>query len=301
MSFPPELPEGSHELLIEHSPYCIHSIDTCGRLTQMNPAGLRMMGVQEEAEIRGLPYLNVVSDSDQDRVAGFLKEALAGRESEFEFTASNGQRFLSTFVPIFDPEGNVSSLMGLTQDITQRVEAELALQRSEERLKLALTASGMGVWEFHFITEVVKWSMKVFDIYGVSQKKKVVSFDEYTQMVHPEDLPGLQEALKIARLEPGEFFTEHRVWRQTDGEVRWVQGVGRTFADEHGQVHQLHGTVRDITEQKEAEKQQQASQRLEQLGVLAGGIAHDFNNLLVGVMGGADMLREMLGEDSPMS
>ena len=51
--------------------------------------------------------------------------------------------------------------------------------------------------------------------------------------------------------------------------------------------------ARDITDSLEMEKRLQQSEKMEAIGTLAGGIAHDFNNLLVGVIGNADLLRNM--------
>ncbi len=71
--------EAENRLLIENAPYCIHQIDTQGRLFSMNPMGLQMMNVADEGAITGMPFLDCVADSDRAFIVGLLQEALQGK------------------------------------------------------------------------------------------------------------------------------------------------------------------------------------------------------------------------------
>lgn len=118
-----ETSDGRFRTLVEHAPICIHEIQMDGTISSMNPAGLRMLGLKNQGQIRGLRYLSAVSDKDRERISGLLDEALAGKASEFEFVAAGGpdqQYFASCFVPIRGPDGEVFSLMGITQNVTER-------------------------------------------------------------------------------------------------------------------------------------------------------------------------------------
>ncbi len=130
-----KMSERRYRMLVESSPYCIHEIDLDGALISMNPAGLRMMGVSHEDEIRGTPYLNAVCKSDQDYVAELLKAALKGKASEFQFEAANGLFFRSTFVPVPDETGTLEKIMGLTVDITEEVTSTRQLHQLNEKLE----------------------------------------------------------------------------------------------------------------------------------------------------------------------
>jgi PAS domain S-box-containing protein len=116
--------EHKYRLIVEKSPYCIHQVNQQGRLFSMNPSGLKMMGFKDESEIQGMLYLDAVANEDKDRINQLLSLALQGQSSEFEFKASNGHLFQSTFVPITGVDGTVLWLMGLTLDITERKLAE---------------------------------------------------------------------------------------------------------------------------------------------------------------------------------
>jgi diguanylate cyclase (GGDEF)-like protein/PAS domain S-box-containing protein len=118
--------ETHNRLLVENSPLCIHEIDINGRIISMNRAGLCMLGLKEEREVQGYLYLDSVSAADRERIGALLAKAYAGESSHFEFKASGplGQIYKSCFVPIKDKNGGVEKLMGITEDITERKQAE---------------------------------------------------------------------------------------------------------------------------------------------------------------------------------
>jgi len=113
-------------LFIENSPVSIHEIDLDGKVTFMSKAGIRMRGLNNESEVKGTLYLNVVSDNDRKRIGELLARAYAGETSHFEFEGSGPQKkmYASSFIPILKKNGRLEKLMGITEDITERKNAE---------------------------------------------------------------------------------------------------------------------------------------------------------------------------------
>ncbi len=118
--------ENHHRLLVENSPVSIHEIDMEGRVTSMNRAGLLMRGVKEESDVQGTFYLDAVCADDRERIEDMLARAYAGETSHFEFKARGLQEkiYKSCFVPIKNKNGILEKLMGITEDITERKNAE---------------------------------------------------------------------------------------------------------------------------------------------------------------------------------
>ncbi len=137
-------------------------------------------------------------------------------------------------------------------------QAQQAAGLNEEKLKLALAASNMGVWEWDVRTNVAEWSPECFQIMGVTHFKRTL--EGFTELVHPDDLPGVMAAVDKAIAAKGIFSAEFRAIRP-DGEVRWLSNIGRANYDEQGQPLRLIGTVTDITERKRAESELSESER----------------------------------------
>lgn len=132
--------ERKHKNLVKAAPICIHEIDLEGRLQSMNPAGLQMMGVEDEKLICGLNYLDVPIDEDKERIAKLMDDARLGFGSMFEFRVNAGGKILyfeSSFQPVFDDEGTVVKLMGVTKDITERVNGEIHLRQAKAEAEQA--------------------------------------------------------------------------------------------------------------------------------------------------------------------
>jgi len=136
------VPTERFRLLVGHAPCCIHEIDLDGKLTAMNPAGLVMMGASDEDAIRGLPYLDVVSDADRPRVKNLLKLALLGGAAHFEFSSAGDEPrdFSSNFIPVHDSDGAFRGLMGVSQDVTDQRRAERALRSLNDSLEAQVEA-----------------------------------------------------------------------------------------------------------------------------------------------------------------
>jgi diguanylate cyclase (GGDEF)-like protein/PAS domain S-box-containing protein len=149
-------------------------------------------------------------------------------------------------------DGAIQEWVGTVTDIHDQRQAAEALRESEERLRLAVDSAGLGVWDFDFRTGQEWWSGGKRAVLGVADNEPV-GLPVLMTLMHPEDLPRFEEALREAkRSGRGELQTEFRIHRASDGAMRWITSTGRTFFDADGTPVRMLGTIRDITERKQA-------------------------------------------------
>lgn len=121
--------------IVESAPVCIHELDRAGCFLSINAEGARMAGNMSAEEIIGQAYLDYVAPRDQKRVSDLLARARDGCDCQFEYTSivDGCTRVLSaSLVPLFDEDGQVSKLLGYSQDITEQKTSEQQLVHRAE-------------------------------------------------------------------------------------------------------------------------------------------------------------------------
>jgi PAS domain S-box-containing protein len=187
---------------------------------------------------------------------------------------------------------------GVLRDITERRDAAAALSRAEDRMRFALEASGVGVWEMDFATRGVRWSTTHEALHGMPEGTFAGTFDAFLAAIHEEDRHGVLEAIEQSKRDRSDANLLYRTtW--PDGTVHWLSGIGRTFHADDGTPLRAAGIGMDVTEQRHLEAQYRQAQKMESIGLLAGGIAHDFNNLLAAIEGYGSLLKSSLDQTSP--
>jgi PAS domain S-box-containing protein len=119
---------------------------------------------------------------------------------------------------------------------------------SDDRLRLAEAASGIGAFELDLASMEWTWSPLVAAVFGLDDAAPT-NFEDWYRTVFVDDAPKIRSAMEAAK-ESGAFYVEFRV-RQADGRLRWVAGRGRVSLREDSTDQVLHGTYYDIDERKQ--------------------------------------------------
>jgi len=290
--------ENKFRNLVSVSPVCIHEIDLDGRIISMNPAGLKMMGVEQEADVCGLEYLDVPISEDKGRIGELMEAARKGKGSTFEFcagSAENPMYFSSSFEPIKDNTGNVIKLMGVTQNITRRKQAEASLIESERRLSELANISPLAINLLDVDGRFTFCNPAHEVITGYSPEESIGM--GVWELITPEDQKNLQDYIVYLaenQPEPEPYYLTNI---KKDGAIISTRVDWTYRKDNSGNVVGFLSITSDITERKQLEEQARRSQKMEAVGQLTGGIAHDFNNILGIVLGNLELLERSVGDD----
>jgi hypothetical protein len=144
-------------------------------------------------------------------------------------------------------------VVGHTRDITRRREAEVKLRRSRERLREVQRLAQLGTWEYNLETGEIHWSDETFRISGLNPDDRPPSFEEYLNIIHPQDRGKLERALENAVQNGAAYHLQIR-HRRPDGSYNTTIARGQPMLDDTGKVVALFGSVLDVTDRKQREE-----------------------------------------------
>lgn len=240
--------------VMDGTPDPIFVKDRQGRLLLANPAVLRAFGRPLE-EVLGKTDVEIYSDlavgqtvMETDRR---IMESGHTEVVEERIQTPQGYRvFLSTKSPEYDAQGNVIGVIGIARDITDRNQAQEALQRSEERFRLALEASHAMVYDLDVRTLQVNAVRGLAELLGREEGEAQYTFQWWENQIHPDELDLYQTAFRGILAQPRETTLEYRV-RHKEGRWLFVEDHAKPVCDESGKVRRIAGTVVDVTVRKE--------------------------------------------------
>jgi len=226
-----------------------------GTILEANSAAANAYGY-DHGELLGMTVKELRAPESLDLTAAQMAEA---DTRGILFESVHRRRDGSTFPVEVSSQGatidGTRTLISVIRDISKRKRAEDALRGSEERLKRAQEIAHLGSWELDLVNNRLSWSDEVYRIFGLKPQEFDATYKAFLEVVHPDDRAAVDAAYSGSLREGRDSYEiEHRVVRNSSGEVRNVQEKCEHFRDESGRIVRSVGMVHDITERKMAEE-----------------------------------------------
>lgn len=261
--------EERFRLAIDHIPDGFVIYDQKRRLQFVNAEGLRRSGRSQE-QLIGHTDEEIYPPQMTAQYLPTLMRAIETRTlqtTECTLTLPTIGTFtvVVTYVPLLNEQGEISSILGITHDLSDRKREEDALRESEARLRLALEATQIGTWDWDILTNQMTWSSGHQQVLGLTNGTFKATYEAFEACLPPEERDSLLGVVNRSRRTRREFHHEFRLmW--PDGSLHWVEGKGKFFYNENGQAIRMVGTLMDISDRKQVEAQlQQSEEKFRQL------------------------------------
>ena len=205
-------------------------------------------------------WMDIIHPDDQTMMDQYLREEVIARKKPFskEYRIIRKSDASTRWIfghgeTMFAADGNVISLIGTIQDITERKAAEESLRSSEAKLNLALCSAEMGVWTWDIQENLRHFDPRVCQLLGIDPAAFDESQEAFLQVVLPEDHEGVRASLEKTLHENCPYEVEYRV-RWKDGSIHAVCARGRLTIDGAGRPLRILGILWDITGRRQNEQ-----------------------------------------------
>ena len=184
-------------------------------------------------------------------------------------------------------------LAGVALDVTERVEAELALRSLNDRVQLATRGAGIGTWAVDATGGRSQWDDQMFLLRGLPPAAQAPDFETLLGLVHPDDRHLFPPPPDPAFWEFGLRVLEFRViW--PDGTVHWLASRSSAITDRDGRPLMRIGVNWDITEAKQAAQvraeREAAVRESEAKSQFLARVSHELRTPLNAILGFAQLL-----------
>jgi PAS domain S-box-containing protein len=239
--------------------------DDAGNVTFLNGVAERLTG-WKNVEAHGQPLegvFRIFNESTREKVENPALRALRegvimGLANHTVLVAKDGAEHPidDSAAPIRMDDGAIRGAVLVFRDITDRKESLALLTEQEERLRLAVEATGLGIFDYSLETKKQTFTARCREILGIPRAGSVTIEDVLT-LIHPEDRMSVHNAAKSAVDPHGsrEFELAVRILDKED--IRWVLARGKAYFQETPEgprATRMLGTLLDISERRQAEE-----------------------------------------------
>jgi PAS domain S-box-containing protein len=247
---------------IENAQIGMHWVDIEGNIIWANQAELDLLGYDRSAYI-GQPLINFHVDRAQ--IATVFQQLL-NNQTITEYLAQMRRKDgsicdVSIDSNAFFKDGKFIHARCFTRDITaqqaalrERQRSETVLQESESRYRALLTTAPVGIYQTDAVGSCIFINQQCLELLGITLTEALGQ--GWTNSLHPDDRQRVAAEWYSAVQAQQEYRSEHRLMTP-QGRVNWVFVKAVGIYDESGTVTGYIGTLTDLTERKQLERERE--------------------------------------------
>lgn len=252
--------ESRHRLLLEQVPAIVWRVDAELRIVSSVGAGLQSIGEVPNQYV-GQLLPDILGGDPEFVPLAAHRRALAGEAVNYQ-TEWLGRYWHTHLEPLRDASEQVAGVIGISLDITERNQAERALQESQRALTTLMSnLPGMA----YRCRNDPQWTMEIASegVVALTGCRPEDLIDNrrlaYSDLIHVDDRERVWNAVQAGLAQQVPYQFSYRI-RTTAGEEKWVWEQGRGIFDDDQQLTALEGFVTDVTAQRQAEEGLRASE-----------------------------------------
>ena len=238
-------------LTIDRAPVGIAHFDLQGRFLFVNPQLCVLFGFSRE-QLLAMTFQDISFAEDLPHCLELLERLTAGAIPQFthekRFERNDGT-FIYTRVivsAVRDESDAVAYFLAVVEDLSEQWSINQARKDAEDRLLLALEASGTSIYRYDFRKNALDWAHNLANVFGFGPGEELQSLGRLVGAIHPDDRPAVLEHYERSRTEGADFNHEFRIVRP-DASVRWISDRARMSFDADGTPRFLTGACIDVT------------------------------------------------------
>jgi PAS domain S-box-containing protein len=287
--------------IVECSEDAIIATDLHGKITDWNAGAEKMFGYLRAA-VAGMP-VSIIASPDRKQepfeILARIRKGAGVINQETVRVKQDGRpvHVSLTVSPIRDQAGRLTGSAAIARDITERIEMEAALRRSEANFRSVIENSPYGALRTLPDGRILLANPAAVRMLGYGSENDLLSLNMAKDIYrNPAD-----RARVIEQSRNTEYLKDIEVeWKHRSGSPIVVRFSSHVVNNQAGETDHFDLMVQDITKQRNLEEQLRQAQKMEAIGRLAGGVAHDFNNLLGVIIGYSELALDQIAPSSPV-